>query len=75
MQTHAFFFDVDPEGEHCDSHPDPCEDCGPINQQSSDIFTKALTGPIFECHRKRVLGQLKKAPASVTEDNRKKRPR
>ena len=43
--------------------------------QSADIFTKALTGPVFECHRKRVLGQWRKASASVTEDDRRKRPR
>ena len=43
--------------------------------QSADIFTKALTGPVFECHRKRVLGQLRKASASMTEDNRRKRSR
>ena len=62
---------VDPEGEHRTAiliHVKTAD-------QSADIFTKALTGSVFECHRKRVLGQQRKASASVTEDNRRKWPR
>ena len=43
--------------------------------QSADNFTKALNGPVFQCHRKRVLGQQRKASALGTEDNRRKWPR
>ena len=62
---------VDPKGKHRTAiliHVKTAD-------QSADIFTEALTGPVFECHRKRVLGQLRKASASVAEDNRRKRPR
>ena len=62
---------VDPEGEHRTViliHVKAAD-------QSADIFTKAFTGPVFECHRKRILGQQRKAPAAVTKDNRRKRPR
>ena len=62
---------VNPEGEHWTTiliHVKTAD-------QSADIFTKALIEPVFECHRKRVQGQQRKTSASVTEDNRRKRPR
>ena len=35
----------------------------------------ALTGSVFESHRKRIKGVLRKSSASVAEDNQRKRPR
>ena len=86
VRTHAFLFrqskhieikyhcireHVDLEGEHRTAiliHVRTAD-------QPADISTKALTGPVFKCHGKRVLGQVRKASASVTEQNRRKRPR
>ena len=62
---------VDPEGEHRTATLIQMKTA----DQPADIFTKALTGPVFESHRKKVLGQQRKASASVTGDNRRKRPR
>ena len=62
---------VDPEGEHRTAILIYMRTA----DQSADIFTKALTGPVIECDRKRVLGQLRKASASVAENSRRKRSR
>ena len=43
--------------------------------QSANIYTKALTGPIFVEHSDRNLGGKSKASAAVTEDNCRKRRR
>ena len=43
--------------------------------QSADIFTKALTGPVFDTHSKRIMGEQRKASTRVAEDNKKKRLR
>ena len=41
----------------------------------TDIFTKALTGVIFEKHRSRSLGERRKASTEVAKDNKCKRRR
>ena len=44
-----------------------------IGDQTADIFTKALTGVIFEKHRSRSLGERRKASTAVAKDNKCKR--
>ena len=41
--------------------------------QSADIFTKALTGPLFASHRERNLGEKRKSTKEVIASNQRKR--
>ena len=43
--------------------------------QAADIFTKALTGVIFEKHGSKSFGERRKASMEVAEDNKYKQRR
>ena len=44
-------------------------------EQTADIFTKALTGTVFETHRRRMFGTERKSSAEVAQDSERKRSR
>ena len=43
--------------------------------QSADLYTKALTGPTFDAHRERNLGERRKPSSEVAEESQRKRRR
>ena len=58
---------VDPEGEYRTAHLVHVR----TGDQSADIFTKALTGTVFDGHRKRTLGEETKTSMAVARQHKK----